>query len=114
MMVRHSTKKNAAGGFKGNMTSSQSPLKTHVYQIMPFFSRHISILVLPHTSFYFLGKKERNLSGGGHLLNLNLGHCGAGAAEVGDLGFGVLGVVVADGGFDGVFGEHGAVDWEGC
>jgi hypothetical protein len=81
---------------------------------MPFFLRHISILVLPYTSFYFLGKRESDLSGGGHLLNLNLGHRGAGAAEVGDLGFGVLGVVVADGGFDSVFGKHGAVDWEGC
>jgi hypothetical protein len=85
-----------------------------MYQIVPILVFGISILVLPHTSFYFLGKKERNLSGGGHLLNLNLGHCGAGAAEVGDLGFGVLGVVVADGGLDGVFGEHGAVDWERC
>jgi hypothetical protein len=61
-----------------------------------------------------LGKEERNLGGGGHLLNLNLGHGGAGAAEVRGLGFGVLGVVVADGGLDGIFGEHGAVDWEGC
>jgi hypothetical protein len=85
-----------------------------MYQIVPILVFGISILVLLHTSFYFLGKRERKLGGGGHLLNLNLGHCGAGAAEVGDLGFGVLGVVVADGGFDGVFGEHGAVDWEEC
>jgi hypothetical protein len=77
-----------------------------MYQIVPILVFDISILVLLHTSFYFLG--------GGHLLDFNLGHCGAGAAEVGDLGFGVLGVVVADGGLDGVFGEHGAVDWERC
>lgn len=82
---------------------------------MPFFFFHgTSILVLLHTSFYFLGRSERNLSGGGHLLNLNLGHGGAGAAEVGHLGFGVLSVVVADGRLDGVLGKHGAVDWEGC
>ena len=95
------------------MPPPQSPLKTHVSNSCPFL-RAFSILVLLHTSFYLSSTKERNLGGGGHLLNLNLGHRGTSTAEVSDLGFGVLGVVVADGGLDGVFGEHGAVDWRGC
>lgn len=55
-----------------------------------------------------------HLCGGGHLLDLDLGHGGAGATEVGDLGLGVLCVVVANGRLDGVFGKHGAVDWDRC
>jgi hypothetical protein len=81
---------------------------------MPFW--HVSILVVLD-SFSLLFQEvgdESHLCGGGHLLDLDLGHGGAGAAEVGDLGLGVLGVVVADGGLDGVFGKHGAVDWDGC
>jgi hypothetical protein len=54
---------------------------------------------------------SKSLCGGGHLLDLDLRHGGAGAAEVGDLGLWVLGVVVADGGLDGVFGKHRAVNW---
>lgn len=70
---------------------------------IPFFSL---------LSSFRSGDGKGFLCGGGHLLDLNLGHGGAGAAEVGGLGLGVLGVVVADGGLDGVFGKHGAVDWK--
>ena len=79
---------------------------------------HVSILVVLDSllliAFFFFrsGDGKGFLCGGGHLLDLNLGHGGAGAAEVGGLGLGVLGVVVADGGLDGVFGKHGAVDWK--
>jgi hypothetical protein len=64
--------------------------------------------------FLFRSGNESRLCGGGHLLNFDLGHGGAGAAEVGGLGLRVFGVVVADGGLDGVFGKHGAVDWDEC
>ena len=95
------------------MTSFTKPAKNTCIKSagFPAFSAFWSCC---HTSFFFLGKEERILGGGGHLLDLNLGHGSAGASEVSGLGFGVLGVVVADGGFDGVFGKHGAVDWEGC
>lgn len=95
------------------MTSFTKPAKNTCIKSagFPAFSAFWSYC---HTSFFFLGKEERTLGGGGHLLDLNLGHGSAGASEVSGLGFGVLGVVVADGGFDGVFGKHGAVDWYGC
>lgn len=56
------------------------------------------------------GKSTGNLSrrslGGGASGHLHLG-----AAEVGRLSLGVLGVVVGYGGLDGVLGEHRAVDY---
>lgn len=42
--------------------------------------------------------------------SLGGGHLHLGSSEVGSLGLGVLGVVIGDGGLDGVFGQHGAVD----
>ena len=96
------------------MPPPQSPLKTHVSKSCPVFGAFSILVLLDTSSFFFCEMKRRSLSGSGHLLNLNLGHSGAGAAEVGDLSFGVLGVVVADGGLDGVFGKHRAVDWDRC
>lgn len=59
-----------------------------------------------------------NLCGGsgttGSLLDLNLDVRDGGACpgQVGCASVGVLGVVVGDGGLDGILGKHGAVHWK--
>ena len=76
---------------------------------MPIWQCSILALLGSYLIAFSRMATESLLCGGGHLLDLDLWHGGAGAAEVGDLGFGVLGVVVGDGGFDGVFSKHGAM-----
>ena len=45
-------------------------------------------------------------------LDLDIRDGGACPGEVGCLGLGVLGVVVRDGGLDGILSQHGAVDYK--
>lgn len=78
------------------------------------FSILVVLDIFSIACFFQKWRFDCHLCGGGHLLNLDLGHGSAGTAEVGGLGLGVLGVVVADGRLDGVFGKHGAVDWDEC
>jgi len=44
-------------------------------------------------------------NGGSHIRNGS-----ASSGQIGGLGLGVLGVVIGDGGLDGILGKHGAVD----
>ena len=44
-----------------------------------------------------------------HLLDLNLRHRCASARQIGLLGLGVLGIIIADGTLDGIFGQHAAM-----
>jgi hypothetical protein len=54
-------------------------------------------LCLFNLRLLFKSSGECFLCGGGHLLDFNLGHGGAGAAKVSGFGLRILGVVVADG-----------------
>lgn len=60
------------------------------------FDRHV------HSALQGSGR-----AAGGGLVNI--GHGGACPGKVGGTGLGVLGVVVGDGGLDGILSEHGAV-----